>query len=437
MRNSREDPEAFGWSEMRSHQDFLELSALATSGDLTEEEQKVLAAHLAACEQCRQALQQFEAVVDVGVPHLAPRLAQGASEPRESAEPGRDGNQSASGSRVFAFAHNNGHRPGSLNWNYVWLPFAACIVLSLALASYTYKVGKSRRAEVAANAGPRDSSGSSSDARIEALEQQISDAAHDRQSLNTQGTERERLIADLRRKIEEQSAALEQMKATQAGLEQSVASDEQQKQRLAEERNSLAQRLETAEASVRETQARLESAQQQRSSGDALDTSLAQQIKDLNAQLRDREQTIDKQDELLAHDRDIRDLMGARDLYIAEVYDVGHDAATEKPCGRVFYTKGKSLVFYAYDLDQQPGVRNARTFQAWGRRGADLHEALNLGVFYEDNAAKKRWVLKFDDEKTLEQIDAVFVTVEPNGGSAKPSGKPLLFAYLKIDPNHP
>jgi len=37
----------------------------------------------------------------------------------------------------------------------------------------------------------------------------------------------------------------------------------------------------------------------------------------------------------------------------------------------------------------------------------------------------------------LEQIDAVFVTVEPAGGSRKPSGKPLLFAYLKVDPNHP
>jgi hypothetical protein len=27
--------------------------------------------------------------------------------------------------------------------------------------------------------------------------------------------------------------------------------------------------------------------------------------------------------------------------------------------------------------------------------------------------------------------------VEPNGGSQKPSGKPFLFAYLKVDPNHP
>jgi hypothetical protein len=129
--------------------------------------------------------------------------------------------------------------------------------------------------------------------------------------------------------------------------------------------------------------------------------------------------------------------MGARDLYIAEVYDVARDGATQKPYGRVFYTKGKSLIFYAYDLDQQAGVRNASTFQAWGRRGPEKQQALSLGIFFEDNVAKNRWVLKVDDSKTLEQIDAVFVAVEPNGGSHKPSGKPLLFASLRIEPNHP
>jgi len=67
--------------------------------------------------------------------------------------------------------------------------------------------------------------------------------------------------------------------------------------------------------------------------------------------------------------------MGARDLYIAEVYDVSTDGATQKPYGRVFYTKGRSLVFYAYDLDQQAGAKNA-TFQAWGRRGPDTQQAV-------------------------------------------------------------
>jgi len=129
--------------------------------------------------------------------------------------------------------------------------------------------------------------------------------------------------------------------------------------------------------------------------------------------------------------------MGARDLYVAEVFDVAKDGATKKSYGRVFFTKGKSLIFYAYDLDRQPGLKNASTFQAWGQHGADRAQALNLGVFYEDNVSKKRWVLKFDDPQKLAQIDAVFVTVEPDGGSHKPSGKPFLFAYLKVNSNHP
>jgi hypothetical protein len=32
---------------------------------------------------------------------------------------------------------------------------------------------------------------------------------------------------------------------------------------------------------------------------------------------------------------------------------------TQKPFGRVFYAKDKSLVFYGYDHDQQPGIKSA------------------------------------------------------------------------------
>ena len=143
-----------------------------------------------------------------------------------------------------------------------------------------------------------------------------------------------------------------------------------------------------------------------------------------------------KGQELLDRDRDIRELMGARDLYMADVHDVSR-AGTDQTYGRVFYTKGKSLIFYAFDLDAQPGVQNASSFQAWGRRGPDKQQAFSLGIFYEDSVSKKRWVLKASDPKTLEDIDAVFVTVERNGGSHHPSGKQLLFAYLRVNPNHP
>ena len=150
-----------------------------------------------------------------------------------------------------------------------------------------------------------------------------------------------------------------------------------------------------------------------------------------------REGAIDQQQELLAQDHDIRELMGTRDLYIAEVYDVAGDGQTKKPYGRVFFTKGKSLIFYAYDLDQQIDAKGS-AFQAWGRPGSDRQQALNLGVFYEDIASQKRWVLRSDDAKMLAQIDAaVFVTVEPNGASHQPSGKSHLFADLRISPNHP
>lgn len=48
-----------------------------------------------------------------------------------------------------------------------------------------------------------------------------------------------------------------------------------------------------------------------------------------------------------------------------------------------------------------------------------------------DLLRKKSWILKFDDPQALATIDAVFVTVEPNGGSHYPRGKQSLFAYLR------
>src|SRR6202035_3681382 len=182
---------------------------------------------------------------------------------------------------------------------------------------------------------------------------------------------------------------------------------------------------------------RLSTLEQKRSEEIIHSATLEARVSEVSRAAKEREGTIDQQQELLAHDRDIRELMGARDLYVAEVYDVGGTGETQKAFGRVFYTKEKSLIFYAYDLDGAPGWKNAHAFQAWGTHGRDRSQAFNLGMFYEDNISKKRWVLKFNDQKTLERIDAVFVTVEPHGGSEKPSGKPFLFAYLTRNANHP
>ncbi len=442
--NSRKDDER---SRMLPHEEFLELCALSTTGELSEDEKERLREHLARCFPCRQALGEFETVADLGAPLLSselatPNLSERASELKEAAEVqwiatpseiARSGSDSDTieHRRNEVFALRNGSHGTHTNWNYVWMPFAAAVMLTVALGIYSYQVGK-RHAVQVAQASPTPVDG-----KVDALEQQLSDVSHERQFLKAQLAEQDRLIRELQSQVEGESAALNEAKEAEANLERVAQKDKAERQQVAQEQVSLQQKLDTAQLSLERMQADLDSARHEREQDQLHAEKLEAQIRDLNVQLKQSQQTVDKQEDLLADDRDIRDLMGARDLYIAEVYDVARDGATQKAYGRIFYTRGKSLIFYAYDLDQQPGARNATTFQAWGQSGADRQQVLSLGIFYQDGVAKKRWVLKFDDPHTLEQINAVFVTVEPRGGSHKPSSRPLLFASLRIDPNHP
>src|SRR5260370_7939056 len=115
--------------------------------------------------------------------------------------------------------------------------------------------------------------------------------------------------------------------------------------------------------------------------------------------------------------------MGARKLYIADVFDVDSGSRTKKPFGRVFYTQGKSLIFYAFDLDRQRGVVNANTFQVWGQKETAQGEQalpLNLGILYMDNETNRRWVIRFNNPSQLPRINSVFFTVNPPAASLNP-----------------
>jgi hypothetical protein len=81
-------------------------------------------------------------------------------------------------------------------------------------------------------------------------------------------------------------------------------------------------------------------------------------------------------------------------------------------------------------------LKNA-SYQAWGQRADGGRAALNLGIFYIDDQKQSRWALKVEDPNLLKAIDSVFVTVEPHGGTKKPSGKKLMYAYLRNPINHP
>ena len=436
-------------SHTEPHDEFLQLCAISTSGQLSEEDQRRLQEHLAVCSSCRDALQQYEAIIRHAIP------AMGAEETPEHSEAGGAWSEKQAESSLFArIARDEGgggierngpippHRETSSRrvlapesaaaWRSVWTLYAAGILLFVALGVCAYEVGIRRGTEVANLTPPQPDT-----QRLISLEEKLSDASHESEVAHSQVVQRDRLISDLRHQLEQQSAKTDQMKAVREQSDASLRSAESGREDLIQKRIDAEQKFTAAQLSAQALQKKLDSTAEQSSQDAKRAAASDARVNELTNLLRQRDATVDQEQELLAHDRDIRELMGARDLYVAEVYDVARTGATQKPYGRVFYTKGKSLIFYAYDLDQQTVARNANTFQVWGRRGPDREPPFPLGIFYEDNASKKRWVLKLDDPKLLAQIDAVFVTIEPNGGSRKPSGKPLLFAYLRVDPNHP
>lgn len=209
---------------------------------------------------------------------------------------------------------------------------------------------------------------------------------------------------------------------------------------LSEQRDDLSSKFQVLNQTYRDEQAQLVKLRSERDNTALRVSSLEAKIDELTARNREQERRLNDTELYLSSDRDIRELMGARKLYIADVFDVDGSSRTQKPFGRVFYTQGKSLIFYAFDLDHEPGAVNASAFQVWGQRETPQGEQalpMNLGILYMDNESNRRWVMRFDNPKKLAEIDAVFVTVEPRGGSHKPTSKPFLYALLRNEANHP
>jgi hypothetical protein len=433
---------------MDPHEEFLELCALSTSGELTADEQATLAKHLKDCAECRKAMRQFEAVVDRAVPALSPNLHDDSdAPPNPSAEAVAEarlfehlsqekytlsGSSSELSNGAPTFVQGASGVRKSIERLESYLPYAAGIILILTLGLVLLRKDDKHIADIAHSPESQSGLAAGSDQAKVPVDHGASDEANQQQL-----AERDKIISELRTQIQRQSTELASLRAREQDLQNHVQVTEAEKNRSVSERDALAQKADATETSLLKLQNDLQVAVQARE-GDTLRSSTIEgKLAEASTLLGDRDRTIGQLQSLLDHDRDIRELMGARDLYIAEVYDVARSGEMQKPCGRVFLTKGKSLIFYAYDLDEAPGLKNGSTFQAWGSLGPDRQQALNLGVFYEDNVAKKRWIVRSDDAKTLQQIQAVFVTIEPKGGSDKPSGKPFLFAYLRADPNHP
>jgi chromosome segregation ATPase len=161
----------------------------------------------------------------------------------------------------------------------------------------------------------------------------------------------DRTIANLKQRSSGQEASIATLKAKPA-WGQRPANEREITSASGEVALHQDQELATAQAKLIELQKTIDILATQRDEIASPAAVLQAKVGDLARLVRDREVELEQKEDqaaknkgLLEHDRDIRELIAARDLYVAEIHDVSGNGETNKTYGRVFYTPGKRLVF--------------------------------------------------------------------------------------------
>lgn len=420
---------------------FRELCALAATGTLTAWERSELKQHLAQCEECREVLKQYEVLVSEGIGVLAAEGAAGLAmwnerATRQALMARVEAEEKAESEFAGIASSKNGFAKRVAANSLVRLALAAGLLL--AVGAGAYHLGLRTRVTPA----PANLVTIEPPARVNQIENLSTDKKAADALLTSEETRVAELVKESAAKDHELTRLHEELNTVESHAKELAAENGQNQQRLQaleQQKQELTAQIQANALAAEKERAELAMLRGERDHTVLQVASLEARIAELTAANKDQEARLKDTEQYLRSDRDIRELMGARKLHIADVFDVDGSSRTQRPFGRVFYTEGKSLIFYAYDLDKTPKVTNA-SFQVWGQHEAPQGERvfpMNLGILYMDSEANRRWVMRFDDPKQLAEIDAVFVTIEPRGGSPKPTSKPFLYALLRNEANHP
>jgi hypothetical protein len=413
------------------HDEFVALCALFYSGEISEEEWALLQIHMAYCDSCHDRFLQYQKLKSDVIPAMAGAAAAELDmAPAESAR-SLEAAERKLMRQVDSMSANQEEVPRAhkSNWRMPAALIAACTLGSAFLVSLHF-----------IRTMPQSATGTAQ--VVPAQERSISGTAAAQDPRVEQALERSQgEVAGLQQQL---TAAEDRFKRTSLALDKfqkQLQAEQAASKQISEEKENLNQQLTAVQTEMESLRNAAAAAEANRSQQAVRMTALEAKSRELDTALEEKETALSDKDRMLAvdkdflaHDRDIRDLIGARNLYIADIFDTTESGRTAKQFGRVFYTKDRSLIFYGFDLDKQAGLKQDASFQVWGR-GSD-RPAVSLGLFYQDDS-HKRWVLRCNDPKVLARLDMVFVTIEPPGGSARPTGKQLLRAYLQIPSNHP
>ena len=426
------------------HEKFMWLCAWSESQALEPDELSELNSHLEDCRDCRELLLEYRSIGTDGLAILAAEYS------------GDSGEEAPEASFNVAFARER--LMSAVRAEQKTVPPATLVTLPAARTSRKLAAHPAVKLAIAAglilaiatgayHLGARRPMPSTANFAASYVQDRLQRLAEDKRTadktLAAQTDQLEQLEADNSAKelqLIKLRADLRAVEDRENGLQAASGQSQAQSRSIAEQRDTLSAQLQTLSQSYEAQKSELAILRSEHDKSAARTATLEVRLEELTATNRDQERQLKDAQQYLTSDKDIRELMGARKLYIADVFDVDGTSRTQKPFGRVFYTHGKSLIFYAFDLDREPGVVNASTFQVWGQREAPQGEQaapMNLGILYRDSESNRRWVMRFDEQKQLADIDAVFVTVEPRGGSHKPTGKPFLYALLRNEANHP
>jgi len=404
---------------MNDHSYYEELTALSAAGELSESEYAELRQHLATCVECRETERTFRDLVCSGLPLVRTDFSFFLDKMKFRPQPGVR-------TRFLARARHEGVRFSSNveRQKPAWSPRlayatgAGFVLAAVIMVALLYKPSIFRRqyeAETQQQVERLTRENASLSSRLALREQDVHRQQEQIQGLQNQIRSVTQSAAVYRQESEQKSIRIGQSTSQTAQLAQELQNREKQLAQASDELARINELHATDQASLVAQQFR---------------------INEISDQLRIANATLDMERQLVAAGRDIRELLVSRQLHVVDVRDTDANGKPKPAFARVFLTEGKSLMFYAFDMNEGRPTSTQARFQVWGEQLTRDHSVRRLGVLYADDKAQKRWALKVEDPKLLSEINSVFVTVAAPGAGDRPSGQRLLYAYLG-DPNHP